>query len=302
MSSGKHLEVKVLKALNLPRISDDGRDPTAFVRVTIQTGDDAQQTEQQSTSVSTGKNCNPTWREVLLFSSLPSQSSPFVKIEIFNHDMFDGDTLLGDATMPFGVDEESSNSVETEVSCGGDSRLFLQVSAKNPADFQHLLNDKPRNPSLSPPRRGGEQQQQQFRQEEQNIIEQREIVQQIEVFQEKTYDDDNIEQKVQDSPAAAATTAAEENNNNNENTGNQYLINDLSEFPEAKRETLVKCFSIFDVDGNGTLSPQESLAAFLTFFPSMSAFKLRNKIREADLNSDGNLDLLEFARIAIQFI
>jgi hypothetical protein len=60
--------------------------------------------------------------------------------------------------------------------------------------------------------------------------------------------------------------------------------------------------NFFDVDGNGTLSPQESLAAFLTFFPSMSAFKLRNKIREADLNSDGNLDLLEFARIAIQFI
>ena len=270
----KQLEVKVIKALDLPRLDGNSRDPTAFVRVSIDTDEFGK--EQKSTSVSMGKNANPSWRESLVFSSLPSaKSNRMLSIEVFNQDLFDGDQLLCQAKVSFDPSSSSSSTSEMEIpfSTSSNTRLYVQVFAKNPADCQHLLHEEPNLRKSASPASSPIQQQQQNQKPTNND-------------NNHNTTTSNIVSPSSASPAKKGTTT----------------IKDLSEFPEDKRDALVKCFGIFDVDGNGTLSPSESLAAFLTFFPQMSAVKVRAKIQEADLNKDGNLDLNEFARIAIQFM
>ena len=112
----------------------------------------------------------------------------------------------------------------------------------------------------------------------------------------------------QQQEAAATTTASSNQQQQKEESlspspaRGKPPINDLSEFPEEKRETLIKCFNIFDVSGDGLLSQGEALAGLLTFYPGVSATKLRRKIIEADKNADGSLDVNEFAKIAYRFV
>jgi hypothetical protein len=85
------LELKIIKAIDLPLTPGDELIPTARVKIHFNG-------LTQSTSVSDGKTNSPFWRETLVFEVASSSnyppSSPQIRIEIVNEDMMSGSATL----------------------------------------------------------------------------------------------------------------------------------------------------------------------------------------------------------------
>lgn len=306
LSVPKQLDVKIIKAVDLPLVSDntDGahhhheHQPTAFVRITIpsssspssscssflagrrEASDDQQQHHTATTSVSDGKSVSPFWKESFVFgfddgseisSSTASKKNNIIRIrfDVFNRDLFSGDQLLCSGELPFNPTLASS-STSNVASVGGEEQV-VSLSKNDAKLFVRIL-----------------------------VVDDELLKQAYQVLDEINASSGRRSNR--GGEAQQQKQEQEQKSTTEGRGGGLTQMKYLSEFPEDKRGSLVKCFNIFDVDGNGTLSPSESLAAFLTFFPSMSATRLRKKIQEADTNQDGNLDINEFARIAVNFI
>ncbi|XP_062557052.1 calmodulin-A-like [Armigeres subalbatus] len=62
-------------------------------------------------------------------------------------------------------------------------------------------------------------------------------------------------------------------------------------------EELMEAFRIFDRDGNGLISAEELRAALHSFGEQLSDEEIEELLREADVNSDGQIDYEEFVKM-----
>ncbi|KAL9702333.1 hypothetical protein quinque_005851 [Culex quinquefasciatus] len=65
-------------------------------------------------------------------------------------------------------------------------------------------------------------------------------------------------------------------------------------------DQLQEAFRIFDRDGNGRISAEELRVALRSFGEQLTEEELEELLREADVNSDGQIDYGEFVRMITQ--
>uniref|UniRef100_A0A1Q3FT20 Putative calmodulin n=1 Tax=Culex tarsalis TaxID=7177 RepID=A0A1Q3FT20_CULTA len=65
-------------------------------------------------------------------------------------------------------------------------------------------------------------------------------------------------------------------------------------------DQLHEAFRIFDRDGNGRISADELRVALRSFGEQLTEEELEELLREADVNSDGQIDYQEFVRMITQ--
>ena len=65
----------------------------------------------------------------------------------------------------------------------------------------------------------------------------------------------------------------------------------------AQKENLRETFKLFDTDGSGKISPEELKTIMLKLGEDLTDHQIREMIREADADNDGEIDFDEFVRM-----